>query len=81
MYNKGDWLKARMGYSTYESPKIQIFKGEFYQINSFIIFDGLPYVFLEEIPKKSFPLSIFTTVSRDLSTGSLEAWKKISDTI
>jgi len=28
MYNKGDWLKARMGYSTYENSRIKIFKGD-----------------------------------------------------
>jgi hypothetical protein len=81
MYNKGDWLKARMGYSTYENSRIKIFKGEYYTINSFIVFDGRPYVFLEEIAEKSFPLSIFTTVCKDLPKGSLEVLNKFLGSI
>ena len=65
-WSVGRWVIARFSFRDCKCPTAEIFQGEAYQIHSWIILDGAPWVELEGITKKVFPIYIFATLRQDL---------------
>ena len=58
MYTPGSWLKSDINYK--DNGRVMLYKDEFYKVRMFVIFDGCPCVFLEEVQNKAFHLRLFT---------------------
>lgn len=66
-YAPGKWLVARVGFRDGSCPLAEIWKGEVYQVHSWIISDGCPGVLLEGLTKtRAFPIYLFAPLKQGL---------------